>query len=163
MPAVEKPHREAVVRELTNRRDTFQQQIATLQAKLRELNTAIATVSALDTSDSDPSPRAISTRPPSQKYANISVRWAILDFLNDSEPKATSEIAESIRAAGVQTRAANFTNNVSAVLSTNMKEQHKEVEQLPDGRWQLTEKGRQAITHIRSTPRFLRGCGVMSY
>lgn len=68
----------------------------------------------------------------------------------------TSEIAEALKAAGVQTRATNFANNVSAVLSTTMKEKHSEVEQLPDGRWQLTETGVNAIEYIRTTPRFRR-------
>jgi mRNA-degrading endonuclease toxin of MazEF toxin-antitoxin module len=66
----------------------------------------------------------------------------------------TAEIAESLLAAGVQTKAANFANNVSAVLSTTMREQpHGEV-QLSDGKWQLTEKGKAAIDYIRTTPKF---------
>ena len=84
----------------------------------------------------------------------MSVRWAILDLLAESEAKTTAEIAEALIAAGVQTRAANFANNVSAVLSSTMKEGHDEVQQLPDGKWQLTENGRSAIEHIRTTPRF---------
>jgi len=84
----------------------------------------------------------------------MSVRWAVLDLLAESEPKTTAEIAEALIAAGVQTKAANFVNNVSAVLSTTMKEAHSEVQQLADGKWQLTENGRSAIEHIRTTPKF---------
>lgn len=75
----------------------------------------------------------------------------------DSEkPMSTAEIAERLKAGGVQTKAANFANNVSAVLSTTMKEQHKEVQQLPDGTWELTDNGESAIEHIRTTPKFRR-------
>jgi len=85
------------------------------------------------------------------------VRWAILDLLADSEAMTTAQIAETIKAGGVPTRASNFVNNVSAVLTTTMKEKHKEVQQLPDGRWELTDNGRNAIAHIRTNPKFRRG------
>src|SRR5208283_5039521 len=124
--------------------------ISDLQARVRDFNTSIATVNkSLDADTSTPSKLPLATsRPPNSKYANMSVRWAILDLLNDSEPMTTAEIAEALKAEGVQTRAANFANNVSAVLSTSMKEQHSDVRQLHDGKWELTESGRSAIEHI---------------
>jgi hypothetical protein len=66
----------------------------------------------------------------------------------------TAEIAEALIAAGIQTKATNFANNVSAVLSATMKEQHAEVRQLPDGKWELTESGKSAIEHIRTTAKW---------
>jgi hypothetical protein len=149
---------EAVLRDQESERDEIQQQVSAAQARLKELHNSITTLQkrlnpdALATISSSSS--VTPSRPPSRKYASMSVRWAILDLLAESEPKATAEIAEALIAAGVQTRAANFANNVSAVLSTTMKEQHHEVQQSPEGKWELTEKGRGAIEHIRTTPRF---------
>lgn len=150
MPTTDlKSQYEAVLHDLEADRDQTQQQLAALQAKIRELNQSITTLTTR--LNLDPSSRAsVMTRPPSQLFANMSVRWAILNLLNDSEPMTTPAIAEALKTGGVESRAANFTNNVSAVLSTNMKELHKEVEQLPDGKWQLTETGKNAIAHIRS-------------
>ena len=149
MPTADlKSQYEAVLHDLEADRDQTQEQLATLQAKVKELNQSIATLSAR--LNIDPSSRAPVTARPSFQYANMSVRWAILNLLNDSEPMTTPAIAEALKTGGVESRAANFTNNVSAVLSTNMKELHKEVEQLPDGKWQLTETGKNAIAHIRS-------------
>jgi len=150
---------EAVLHDQESEYSDVQQQISAGQARLKDLNSSIsilrkrlnpdATTTISSSSSVTPS------RPPSnRKYASTSVRWAILDLLAESDSKTTAEIAEILIAAGVQTRAANFANNVSAVLSTTMKEQHNEVQQLPDGKWQLTEKGRSAIEHIRTTPRF---------
>ncbi len=156
---------EAVLQDQESEYNDVQQQISAGQARLKELNNSISTLRKRlnpDASVATTSHSSLVTpsRPSSKKYAYMSVRWAILDLLAESEPKATAEIAEALIMAGVQTKAANFTNNVSAVLSTTMKEQHDEVQQLPDGRWQLTENGRGAIEHIRTTPRFrgaLRG------
>jgi hypothetical protein len=72
---------------------------------------------------------------------------------------ATAPLADALKAAGVQSKAAIFANNVSAVLSTTMKEAN-EVQQLPDGRWELTETGIGKIEHIRATPKFRRGIGL---
>jgi len=66
----------------------------------------------------------------------------------------TAEIAESLKAGGIETRATDFANNVSAVLSTSMKGNHGEVKQLSDGKWELTESGKSAIDHIRNLAKF---------
>ena len=148
---------EAVLHDLEVERNEAQEQITSLQARLKELHNSISTLTRRLSPDVSVSPSSHSLTPsrlPNRRYASMSVRWAILDLLAESEPKTTAEIAEVLIAAGVQTKAANFANNVSAVLSTTMKEQHKEVQQLPDGKWQLTENGRSAIEHIRTTPRF---------
>jgi hypothetical protein len=150
-----KSHYEAVLQDLESERQQVQQQIAASQARLKELHTSIVTLTKRINPDAPSYPTA-PLRPAHTKYTNISVRWAILDFLNDSQAMTTPEIAEALKAAGIQTRAANFANNVSAVLSTTMCKEHAEVQQLPDGKWELTEKGQDAIAHIRTTPRFRR-------
>lgn len=147
---------EAVLNDLELERSEALQQISALQAHLKELQHSIATLTRRLNSDAPASSSSIPSTAPSKRYAAMSTRWAILDLLAESEPKTTAEIAESLKAAGIETRAVNFANNVSAVLTTTMKEQHKEeVRQLSDGRWELTENGKSAIEHIRTTPKFL--------
>jgi hypothetical protein len=155
---------EDVLRDQESERDEIQQQISAGQARLKELHNSISTLLKRINPDTAPIPQSNSvtpSRPPNRKYTFMSVRWAILDLLIDSKPMATAEIAEALLAAGIQTKAANFANNVSAVLSTTMKEQpHVEVNQLQDGKWELTESGKRAIEHIRTTTKFrsaLRG------
>ena len=155
-----KSHYEVVLQDLQAERQQIQQQIAPLQARLKELHTSILTLAKrIDPNTASPLPASSPLRTPSMMYANISVRWAILDLLKDSRPMSTAEIAEALRQAGVQTRAANFANNVSAILTTTMKE-HSEVQQLPDGKWELTDNGDKAIEHIRSTPKFRRALSL---
>ncbi len=146
---------EVVLRDLENERSEAQEQIAALQARLKELHNSISTLTKRLNPDASASSSTTPSSQSSKKYACMSVRWAILDLLADSEPKTTAEIADALSTAGVQTQAANFANNVSAVLSSTMKERpHFEVRQLEDGRWQLTEKGKSAADHIRTLPRF---------
>lgn len=163
MPTDLKSSYDAVLRDLEAERDERIKQVAEHQGRIRELNVSISTLYKRLNTDNTPSAtsgEAILSHPANQKYASLSVRWAILDMMANSEPKSTAEIADALINLGVQTKAANFANNVSAVLSTTMKEHHNEVEQLPDGKWCLTENGRSAIEHIRTTSRFqsaLRG------
>lgn len=153
-----KSHVDAVLQLLENEKEQVQQQIAAGQARLKDLNASILTIKSLKPSALS---LQLSSRPPHLKYATISVRWAILDLLHDSGAMFSAAIADALKAAGVRTRAANFVNNVSAVLSTTMKE-HNEVQLLTDGRWELTQNGIEAIEHIRTTPRFRRGCGALA-
>ncbi len=135
-------------------------ELAALNARLKEVQATQSSLRRRIDPDTASNPSSISLRPSSEKYARISTRWAILDLLNQSpEGMSTSEIAEALKAGGIQTEAVNFANNVSAVLSTSMKTAKNEVESLPDGRWKLTPKGEAAIAHIHTTPRFLRACG----
>jgi hypothetical protein len=148
---------EAVLHDLEAEQADTHQQLVQYQNRLKELHHSILTLKKrLEVAD-PPSPTSTTlSRQPDRKYTYMSVRWAILDLLAESEAKTTAEIADALKAAGVQTKAANFANNVSAVLTTTMKEQpHDEVHQLPDGKWELTENGRRAIEHIRTTPKFL--------
>jgi hypothetical protein len=145
---------EAVLGDLELERNEILQQVSALQARLKELHHSIATLNRRISPDAPSSSSSLSSTAPSNRYAFMSTRWAILDLLADSQPKTTAEIAAALQAAGIQTRAAVFANNVSSVLSTTMKEQHKEVRPLPDGKWELTENGKSAIEHIRTTGRF---------
>jgi hypothetical protein len=149
---------EIVLRDLEEEQQQVHQQLAPLQARLRELHNSILTLSKKISPDAPLFRSPTPIRQPNQKYANITVRWAILDILYDASAMTTAEIAEILKDKGVRTKAANFVNNVSAVLSTTMKERHKEVEQLPDGKWQLSENGKHAIDYIRTTSKFQRGC-----
>ncbi|HZR65390.1 MAG TPA: hypothetical protein VFA85_09600 [Terriglobales bacterium] len=140
---------ELVLRDLETERQQVQDQLGSLQNRLKELHNSISTLSKRINPDAPPSQTFTPSHPPNQKYANMSVRWAILHLLNDSKPRTTAEIAEALLAGGIETKAANFANNVSAVLTTTMKEApHNEVQQLQDGKWELTENGESAIEHI---------------
>ena len=147
---------EVVLRDLETDRARVYEEVATLQRSLKELDYNIASLQRRLNPNSAPLRALAVVRDPAKKYANISVRWAMLDLLNDSGPLATADIADALKSAGVMSRAINFTNNVSAVLSTTMKE-HDEVK-LDDGKWQLTETGRNAIAHIRASGKFRRAC-----
>jgi hypothetical protein len=159
-----KTNYEAVLRDLEADRLNVQQQLTSLGARMRELQSSILTLSRKINPDADSAqPNLFATiRPLNPSYAYISVRWAILDLLHDSEGMTTSEIAEALKASGVQTKAANFVNNVSSVLTTTMQKGHKEVEQSTEGKWSLTQVGVSAIEYIRTTPKFHADCTARS-
>jgi hypothetical protein len=149
-----KPHMKIVLDHYCQARDQTQAQLNDLLAQLKEKNNTIASLSRELYGDSAP----VFTKPTSQKYALISVRWAILDLLTTSAPLTTADIADILKREGVTTKAANFLNNISAVLSTTMKIGAQEVQQTSDGKWELTEKGKNAAYHIRTSPKFRRNC-----
>ena len=153
-----KSHMKVVLEHYCQSRDQTQAQIGELQAQLREKNNTIASLSKEIFGATAP----VFTKAASQKYALISVRWAILDLLSTSGPLNTADIADVLKREGVTTRAANFLNNISAVLSTTMKNGAQEVEQTSDGKWELTEKGKAAFGHIRTSPKFRRDCPYSS-
>jgi hypothetical protein len=155
-----KANYEVVLHDLEADRAAVQQEIASLGARMRELQSSILTLTRKLNPGPDPtsSQPLGSNLPAGRNYAYISVRWAILDLLYNSAGMTTAEIAEALKASGVQTRAANFVNNVSAVLTTTMLKGHQEVEQSTDGRWSLTKTGVSAIEYIRTTPKFRRAC-----
>ncbi len=160
---------EAVLKALEVDREDARREIATLQKKLREHDSAIITIrQKIDPSTTRPvvvqsfpndHARQDQRYQPQYKYALISVRWAILHLLSEaSRPMSTADIAEALKSAGVQTKAANFSNNVSAMLSTTMREKdHEEVEAV-DGKWRLTAVGRNKIAHIVTTAEFIKRC-----
>ena len=154
---------ELVAKDLEGKRAAVHTEVATLQKKLRELDQNIA---GLYREMGKPMPITVMRSSlsahvsPDQRYAFISVHWAILHLLSEAQnPMATADIADALKNAGVRTKAANFVNNVSAVLSTNMRTKgEEEVEQLTDGRWKLTETGRNKIAFIVASPKFRRAC-----
>src|SRR5690348_11996411 len=104
-----KRHYEAVLRDLQNESAQVQSQIAPLQARLKELHYSIRTLAKKLNPDVPirtilPVIRPTTTN---QKYVRLSVRWAILDLLSDTRARSSSEIAEELKAAGIQTKAAN--------------------------------------------------------
>jgi hypothetical protein len=70
----------------------------------------------------------------------------------------TADIADTLKSEGVVTKATNFTNNISAVLSSTMKGVKGEVAQTSDGKWELTERGRNSIAYVRTSAEFRRRC-----
>jgi hypothetical protein len=142
-----------VLSDLHARRAAAHAQLLEDQRQVRELDNLIAGIGRIV------SPANSTVAPPLKKYADISVRWAILDLLSTARlPMTTAEIAAALTEAGVVTKATNFTNNISAVLSSTMKSGKQEVTQTSDGSWELTERGRNCIFHIREMPEFRRRC-----
>ena len=157
---------EGVAQFLEIERRDLQQSIAESQKKLVSVCQSLATISSYLNTDTSLSSSSKSVpASASLRYASMSVHWAILDLLLDSQqPMTTAEIADALLSRGVQTKAANFVNNVSAVLSSTLRDAHKEVEQTSDSKWALTERGRSKIEYIRTTPKFRAAIsGVRSF
>jgi hypothetical protein len=151
---------EVAYRHLEAERLDIMSELGPLNARLKEVLGTQASLRKRINPDT-PSPITNVSRP-TQKYARVSVRWAILDLLNQfPNGMTTSEIAEALKAGGIQSEAANFANNVSAVLTTAMKAK-QEVLPLPDGKWKLSLIGESAIAHIHSTEKFMRACDPLS-
>lgn len=156
----------AVLEDLSRERTDVQRDLGSLQKRLRELDNTITTLRRRVDPAFEPSQRPLLEMPmqpiqaydPEQKYAYIGVRWAILHLLSESSAMATADIAEKLKAAGVRTKAANFSNNVSAVLTTTMRSKGLEEVEAIDGKWRLTDLGRNKIAHIVTTEDFLRAC-----
>jgi hypothetical protein len=151
---------ESALRVYEAERIEIMQQIAVLHARLKDVQSTQASLRKRIDGDA-PSRLILPPRSQVLKYTRLSVRWAILDLLNGSEGMTTSEIADALQKGGIQTRATNFANNVSSVLTTTMLKDHHEVEQLTDGtaRWKLTMNGVSAISYLKTTEKFQRACG----
>jgi hypothetical protein len=154
-----KAHFECVLREAEARRDDLHRQIVELQRQHRQMETTISGILSIApagiATTPDPHPQNIGSKfrptpfPDSQKYAVLSTRWAILLALSETSlPMSIPDLAEHLKAGGVRTEAANFNNNVSAVLS-RMKSDRGEVD-VTDGKWLITDIGRSAITYIKA-------------
>lgn len=94
-----------------------------------------------------------SERPERKMYQNISMRWAVLWFLNEesSGPAQTSQIADALRAGGIAERP-NFNSIVSAILSQMVGK--GEIEKADTG-VRLTPHGIAAWDAIRRSAKFL--------
>lgn len=143
---------ELVVRDLETEKQQLCEQNAAINARIKELHSSIQSLRRrISPETSSALPPSSGIRFPNKKYVNVSVRWAILDLLNGTEGTNTSEIADSLLAGGIQTKAANFANNVSAVLDAMTKK--SEVHKTTAGVWQLTETGKSACDHIWNNPK----------
>jgi hypothetical protein len=92
---------------------------------------------------------------PAGKFADMSVRWAILNFLAEDAvgPMPTGKIAEALEAGGLRSKSGkSFSSNVSAILSV-MAKHRGEVEGI-DGGFRLTQSGRSAWEAIQNTPQY---------
>ena len=156
---------QAVLKDLITRRSGHQKEANEHQRAIRELDPTIAGISKLleggvplqGTLPLTAAPAPIPIRPTvasqGRRYATVSTRWAILDLLDRSDPMSPSDIADALLAEGIHTKAEKFANNVSAVLS-DMKSPRGEVDS-NGTKWEITERGRNAISHIRTTRRIM--------
>jgi hypothetical protein len=95
-----------------------------------------------------------------QRYANMSVRWAILKLLAEGggligRPMKSAEISDELTSGG-NDKASRAT--VSAVISDMVKKrqelERQDVEQSEDGGYQLTETGKHAWNAIKHSPKY---------
>jgi hypothetical protein len=90
-----------------------------------------------------------------KRYANMSVRWAILKLLAEGggligRPMKSAEISDELTGGG-NDKASRAT--VSAVIS-DMVKKRQELEQSEDGGYQLTETGKHAWNAIKHSPKY---------
>ncbi len=91
-----------------------------------------------------------------QRYANMSVRWAVLKHLAEDRgfmgrPMKTADISESLTSGGNE-KASKAT--VSAVIS-DMVNKRNELEQNEEGGYALTDNGRMAWNAIVHSARYI--------
>ncbi|MGA8030153.1 MAG: hypothetical protein WB992_23655 [Bryobacteraceae bacterium] len=148
-----RPSYEAVLRDLSIERSDVHKSVADLQRRLKELDYNIGSLSrrlgivgTLPGMANSLNPLQASIAEV-QQYGTVSTRWAILLELKKSTvPMSVQAIADALLAGGMRTKATNFNNNVSAVLS-DMKNKNNEVDVI-DGKWFLSEVGKSAADHI---------------
>lgn len=144
-------HYRAVLADLQGQRDLH-------QLKITEIDKAMSSLQRLipnDAKDEIPSanynnaPSTINVRP--GKYSGMSVRWAILNLLNEDAtgPMSTGAIADALQQGGITSAGKNFNANVSAVLSGMYHERH-EVTSSDDG-WIISQTGRQSWAAISAS------------
>ena len=143
-------HYRAVLEDLQRQRNVF-------RLKINEVDQAIASLHRLIPEDVKPefqplAPVNGSAKPQAgqtNRYSGMSVRWAILYLLSEVAigPMGTGEVATVLREGGITSTAKNFAGNVSAILSV-MANEKKEARAV-DGKWEISETGKQAWAHIR--------------
>lgn len=105
-----------------------------------------------------PAPKLVPPQAPilaaHERYARISVRWAVLWHLAEfaKGPMRNGEIAEAIREGGYRSNAGSFANAVSAVLY-GMREKG-EIDGTADVGYWVTDKGRQTWALIKQGAKF---------
>lgn len=148
-------HYAAVLADLRTRRSQLQSELQDLESAISAINRlcgdqeivpSYARIAPVMTNSLEPRPDA--------RYANISVRWAVLWHLAEfaSDYEKTGQIANALLAGGYKSDAAKFGNMVSAVLS-NMKAKG-EVEFVEDAGYRLSDDGRRTWNLIRQGSKF---------
>lgn len=141
---------EAVLRDIEGRVASTQKNVAELQKQLRDLNQTAENILKLIREDTGGQQILLLPDPASQRYAHMSVRWAILCLLTETnQALSVQDIADKLIQGGIETMATNFANNVSSVLSQMKARPNPEVE-VVDGKWAISETGRSAWNHIRN-------------
>ncbi len=89
-----------------------------------------------------------------QRYANMSVRWAVLKFLYDHsvQPQKTADISDALLAGGCE-KATRPT--VSAVISDMSRKRDEVMWDEQDQGYKLTVTGRSAWGAIVNSPRYI--------
>jgi len=141
---------EGVLKDLEGRMACTQKVVADLQRQLKDFKQMAENILKLIREDTGGQQIVLLPNPASQRFAHMSVRWAILCLLTESkQPFSVQEIADKLTDGGIQTMASNFANNVSSVLSQMKAKPSPEVEVI-DGKWVISDTGHSAWTHIRS-------------
>jgi hypothetical protein len=132
--------------------DDLMKQRDLLQFKVREIDTAVAALRRLMPIEEVPAPRDVQLTMDiaTGKYADMSVRWSILNLLAEDAlgPMGTAQIANALEIGGITTKGKNFSANVSAVLS-DMGKVRGEVTSTPNG-WAITPTGRESWIHAKA-------------
>jgi hypothetical protein len=147
-----KKNYDEVLKDLHARRSDLTRQLSDLDQLIASINKILIPEFSATQSPTLPFPNpTLKSISNSTRYSHMSVRWAILWLLNDApEPMSTAEITEALKSGGIQTQATNFTNNVSAVLSS-MKGTREELDiDMLDGKWRINQKGKDVWGHIVS-------------
>lgn len=162
-------HYSQVLSDLRGKADAARQRIKTLTAEIDRLDTeaevfenaitVLESTMARDTIVVDV-PDRIEHGPNvntiSIVFKGLSVRWSILWLLFDyvSNPMPVSEIAQTLRQRGIESKSQNFNSNVSAVLSQMSAKDPPEVES-DGGHFRLTKHGREIWSGIQEAhPKF---------
>jgi len=142
-------HYRAVLSDLNRQRDVYRLKINEIEQAIASLHRLIPTEVKTELPP-PPQINAAYQNVPKGQFGGMSVRWAILYLLSEiaTGPLTTGEIASALREGGIQSNAAKFAGNVSAILSV-MRSQKHEVEGVGDG-WVISESGKQAWAHIRA-------------
>lgn len=158
-------HYDAVLGAERAERERIRAEISSLNQQLKQKDAVIAALAAsLNVADGN-TRTPVKAQPASSigvaveslPYAGISVRWAILNMMSEHQPAGqllgTAELAEKLVAGGVRSGAGNFAANVSAVVS-DMVKNREELEPADDGKYRLTQKGRETWMTIRTSRRY---------
>jgi hypothetical protein len=145
---------QGVLKDLEARRASYVSSINELDVMIAGISRQIQARTGIAPTLASQAPVSTASPNESQRFAHMSVRWAILKLLAAAErPVTTGEIAKALEAGGVESKGQRFSSIVSAVLS-DMKSKKEEVESVEDGCYRLTSQGREAWEHIEQSARY---------